>query len=382
MISAIRVLLGDRSYDIHVGQGLLAQAGTLMRPVLSSGSVFVVTDENVEPLHLAKLKDSLDAAGLDHHGVVLPAGEQTKSFAHLEALLDTMLDAGCERHTAVIAFGGGVVGDLAGLAASLLLRGVPLVQIPTTLLSQVDSSVGGKTGINTTQGKNLVGSFYQPRIVLADTDLLETLSPRELRSGYAEVVKYGLIDDPGFFLWLESHGKSLLAGNGRKRKHAVLTSCAAKARVVMADEREHGSRALLNLGHTFGHALEADSGYGELLTHGEAVSIGMLMAFELSRRLGLCPEEDVARLRRHLGQTGLPTALPERADMPWNAERLMEHFIRDKKVRDGKAVFVLARGIGKAFLSAEVPEDVLLAMLREATGEAAAAGTPGAGGAA
>ena len=369
MISAIRVLLGDRSYDIHVGQGLLSQAGTLMRPVLSSGSVFVVTDENVEPLHLAGLKDSLDAAGLHHHGVVLPAGEQTKTFAHLEAVLDAMLDAGCERHTTLIAFGGGVIGDLAGLAASLLLRGVPFVQIPTTLLSQVDSSVGGKTGINTAQGKNLVGTFYQPRIVLADIDLLQTLSPRDLRSGYAEVVKYGLIDDPGFFLWLESHGKALLAGDGRKRKHAVLTSCAAKARVVMADERERGSRALLNLGHTFGHALEADTGFGDRLTHGEAVAIGMVMAFDLSVRLGLCPPDDLARLRRHFDKLGLPVGLPARDDAPWNAERLMELFSHDKKVKDGQATFVLARGIGKAFLSAEVPQDILLALLREATGE-------------
>ncbi|HIJ38063.1 MAG TPA: 3-dehydroquinate synthase [Rhodospirillaceae bacterium] len=370
MISAIRVLLGDRSYDIHVGSSVLAQAGKLLRPILSSARVFVVTDENVERLHLATLVQSLDAAGIENHGVVLPAGEQTKSFVHLESLLNAMLESGSERQTAVIAFGGGVIGDLAGLAASLLMRGVPFIQIPTTLLAQVDSSVGGKTGINTDYGKNLVGSFYQPRIVLADIDVLQTLPERDLRSGYAEVVKYGLIDDPGFFLWLESHGKALLAGDPRKLKHAVLTSCAAKTRVVVADERERGQRALLNLGHTFGHALEAETGFDDSLTHGEAVAIGMILAFTLSVDLGLCPPEDLHRLRRHFEACAMRTSLPPKADGSWRAEALMAHFARDKKVKDGQTTFVLVRGIGKAFLSNDVPADRLLAVLQDATGEA------------
>ncbi len=366
MNSDIRVLLGERSYDIRVGPGLLAEAGEAIRPLLPSRRVFVVTDENLERLHLAKLRDSLDAAEIENHGVVLPAGEHTKSFAHLESLLDAMLEARCERGTTIIAFGGGVIGDLAGFAASILLRGVPFVQIPTTLLSQVDSSVGGKTGINTTQGKNLVGSFYQPRLVLADTEVLATLPERDLKSGYAEVVKYGLIDDPEFFSWLEANGAAMLAGDSAARAQAVRTSCAAKARVVSADEREGGRRALLNLGHTFAHALEAETGFGDLLTHGEAVSIGLVLAFELSARLGCCPSEDVGRLRRHLDALGLPVGLPALPDRPWRATQLAAHFAADKKVKDGRVTFVLAKGIGQAFLCDEVPPEVVAEVLERA----------------
>ncbi len=372
MTSTIRVELGDRSYDIHAAPGLLAQAGELIKPLLSSPRVFVVTDENLENLHLEALKDSLDAAGIENHGVVLPAGEGTKDFAHLESLLDAMLDAKCERGTTIVAFGGGVIGDLTGFASSILLRGVPFVQIPTTLLSQVDSSVGGKTGINTRQGKNLVGSFYQPRLVLADIDVLSTLSPRDLRSGYAEVVKYGLIDDPAFFDWLDTkNALALMLGDKDARQQAVLTSCRAKARIVAADERESGQRALLNLGHTFAHALEAETGYGDLLYHGEAVSIGMLMAFELSARLDLCPRADVDRLRAHLEKLGMPVRLPTLPDgRKWDAKVLLKHFGADKKVKDGKVTFVLARGIGQAFLSRDVPQDVTLGVLADWVAEA------------
>jgi 3-dehydroquinate synthase len=365
MSQAIHVALGDRAYDIHAGPGLLDQAGKLIKPLLASPRVFVVTDENVEALHLDRLKDALDAAKIENHGVVLPAGETTKDFAHLESLLDAMLDARCERGTTILAFGGGVIGDLTGFAASVLLRGVPFIQIPTTLLSQVDSSVGGKTGINTRQGKNLVGSFYQPRLVLADIDVLDTLPERELKAGYAEVVKYGLIDDPEFFAWLEVNASGLLAGNKLLRQQAVLTSCAAKARVVAADERESGQRALLNLGHTFAHALEAEGGYGELFLHGEAVALGMVMAFDLSVRLGHCPAADAERLRAHLAALGLPVALPPLPGGSWDAERLLGHFAADKKVKDGKVTFVLARGIGQSFLCREVPPEAVLGLLQD-----------------
>jgi 3-dehydroquinate synthase len=366
MTAILSLALGDRSYDIHVGSGLLAQAGALIRPLLTSPRVFVVTDDNIEKLHLEALKDSLDAAGIENHGVVLPAGEQIKDFAHLESLLDAMLEARCERGTTILAFGGGVIGDLTGFAASILLRGVPFIQIPTTLLSQVDSSVGGKTGINTRQGKNLVGSFYQPKLVLADIDVLSTLSPRDLRSGYAEVVKYGLIDDLAFFEWLEKNALALLAGSKEAREKAVLTSCAAKARIVAADERESGQRALLNLGHTFAHALEAEGGYGEALQHGEAVSIGLMMAFELSVRMGLCPRQDADRLEKHLRTLGMPVDLPELPEgKAWNAKALLSHFAKDKKVKDGKVTFVLARGIGQSFLCREVKTPMVLSVLED-----------------
>ncbi|PKU22774.1 3-dehydroquinate synthase [Telmatospirillum siberiense] len=373
MTSAITVALGERSYDIHVGSGLLSRAGHILRPLLAAPKVFVVTDENIEGLHLEALKESLDDAGLDNHGVVLPAGEQTKSFPHLESLLDAMLEARCERGTTIIAFGGGVIGDLTGFAASVLLRGVPFVQIPTTLLSQVDSSVGGKTGINTRQGKNLVGSFYQPRAVLADIDVLSTLPPRELKAGYAEVVKYGLIDDPAFFDWLETRGVAVVAADAQAGRQAVLTSCRAKARIVAADERESGQRALLNLGHTFAHALEAEGGYGELLLHGEAVSIGMVLAFDLSVAMGLCPAADRDRLVRHLHTVGLPVCLPPLPGGEWSVERLLAHFGKDKKVKDGRVTFVLARGIGQAFLSPDVPAATLKNVLDAAIGRAGVA---------
>jgi len=353
--------LGDRSYDILVGTGLLAQAGGLMLPVLAQKRVFVVSDQNVALLHLPALFDSLDAAGIAHDHIVLPAGEQTKDFDHLEGVLDAMLEAKCERGTMLVALGGGVIGDLTGFAAAILLRGVDFVQIPTTLLAQVDSSVGGKTGINTRQGKNLVGSFHQPRLVIADTQVLDTLPLRELRAGYAEIVKYGCIDEPEFFAWLETHGAAILAGDAAARRHAIVTSCAAKARIVAGDERETGARALLNLGHTFGHALEAESGYGADLLHGEAVAIGMVMAFRLSAHLGLAPTADVERLERHFADLGLPTRPPSLPGRSWDPDRLLGHMAGDKKVKDGTITFILARGIGRSELArgidmAAVPE--------------------------
>lgn len=350
----IQVALGERSYEIRVGEGVLSDAGRLLEPVLAQPRVVVITDSNVAPIYLAEFEDSLERKGIRYSHVVLPAGEQTKSFDHLRDLTDRLLDQSVERATTLVALGGGVIGDITGFAAGILLRGLDYVQVPTTLLAQVDSSVGGKTGINTRQGKNLVGLFHQPRLVLADVQTLDTLNARQLRAGYAEVVKYGLIDAPDFFTWLEENGAGVCGGDHAARTTAVLTSCKAKAAIVAADEREAGQRALLNLGHTFGHALEAETGYGDALLHGEAVAIGMIMAFDLSVRLGLCPPDDANRLRRHLTAVGLPTGLPKVRGVNWSADALMDHMSRDKKVRDGQMTFVVARGIGKSFVSQDV----------------------------
>ena len=366
MTETLKVDLGARSYPIHIGQGLLPQAGTIMSKHLRQPRVFVVTDENVAGLHLQPLLASLDRAGIQHQQMVLPPGEHTKDFAHLERLLDAMLEARVERSTTVVALGGGVIGDLAGFAASVVLRGIDFVQIPTTLLAQVDSSVGGKTGIDTRHGKNLVGAFHQPRLVLADLDVLDTLPARELRAGYAEVVKYGLIDDPEFFAWCEDEGAVVLGGGVATRGHAVSTSCRAKARIVAADERESGLRALLNLGHTFGHAFEAETGYGPELLHGEAVALGMVLAFDLSVRLGLCPPADAQRVRDHLAAVGLPVRPRAISNRAWNPRALLGHMATDKKVEGGRLVFVLARGIGHAFVHKEVPPEQVLALLEEA----------------
>ncbi len=354
-----RVALGERSYDILVGNDLIAEAGRHMAPVLRRKRVFVITDTTVAELHLAALERALDQAGIAYEAVVLPPGERTKDFEHLETLVERLLEIGVERDDALVALGGGVIGDVTGFAAAILLRGVDFVQIPTTLLAQVDSSVGGKTGINSKHGKNLIGCFHQPRLVLADIDVLSTLPRRELLAGYAEVVKYGLVYDPDFFTWLEGNGTSLIEGNPGARRHAVLTGCAAKAAVVAEDEREAGTRALLNLGHTFGHAIEAETAYSGEFLHGEAVAVGLVMAFDLSARLGLCPAEDAARVRRHLAAVGLSTGLDATGGRVWSASSLLAHMARDKKVKDGRIVFVLARGIGRAFLSDQVdPADV------------------------
>lgn len=359
----VRVELGARSYDIVVGEGLIAQAGSTVRPLIRGGRILVVSDENVARLHLPALSASLAAAGLEQASVTVPPGEQSKSFTRLEALLEELLETRPDRSVTLIAFGGGVVGDLAGFAASILLRGVDLIQIPTTLVAQVDSSVGGKTGINTRQGKNLVGSFHQPRLVLADIGVLDTLPERELRAGYAEVVKYALIGDAPFFDWLEGHGAVLLAGDRDARRHAVVTSAAAKARLVAADEREAGMRALLNLGHTFGHALEAETGYGGQLLHGEAIAIGAVLAFELSARLGLCPREDALRIVRHFASLGLPASPREVRGCHWDVESVIARMAYDKKARQGEIRFVLVRGIGDAFIAEDVPLDEARAVL-------------------
>ena len=370
--AAVTVALGERAYDIHVGRGLLARAGELCAPVLKQRRVFIVTDSNVAPLYLAPLTNSLKAAGIRADHFVVPAGEASKDFAHLEHLLDAMLAAKCERGTMIVALGGGVVGDLTGFAASVLLRGVDFIQIPTTLLSQVDSSVGGKTGINTKAGKNLVGAFHQPKLVLADTDVLGTLPRRELLAGYAEVAKYGLLGDTAFWGWLETNGAAALAGGDNAHpflRHCIVASCEAKARIVAADEKESGERALLNLGHTFGHAFEAEMGYGGELLHGEAVAMGMVMAFDISARMGLSPTADTARIRAHFAKVGLPVAPPKQG--PRGAitpAMLMAHMTQDKKMKDGKLTFVLARGIGKAFLSNDVPVAMLEDTLKAALG--------------
>ena len=343
-----------------IGAGLLEEAGALMRPVLRQERVVIVTDETVARLHLARLAAGLDAAGIAHQTVVLPPGEQTKDFRHFQKLCEDILGLGIERRTSLVALGGGVIGDLTGFAAATLLRGIDYVQIPTTLLAQVDSSVGGKTAIDTIHGKNLVGAFYQPVLVLADIDALATLPRRELLAGYAEVVKYGLIRDLAFFDWLEANGPALVAGDASLRREAVLRSCAAKAEVVAADEREDGERALLNFGHTFGHALEAETGFGDALLHGEAVALGMRLAFDFSARLGLCAASDIARVRRHFAAVGLPVALGDAGNLPRLApDALLRHMRHDKKVRDGKITLILARAIGAAFIEPDVPEGLI-----------------------
>jgi 3-dehydroquinate synthase len=366
----IRVELAGRSYDIVIGPGLIDQAGALSRPLLAAPKVTIVSDETVAPLYGARLAASFEKAGVRASTVTVPAGESSKEFGAFGRLMNELLDQRPDRKTTLVALGGGVVGDLTGFAASVLLRGVDFIQLPTTLLAQVDSSVGGKTGINTRHGKNLVGSFHQPRLVIADTDVLDTLPRRELLAGYAEVVKYGLIDDAPFFAWLEAHGQALLDGDAAARVTAVAKSCAAKARIVAGDERETGDlRALLNLGHTFGHALEKETGYGGDLLHGEAVGIGMAMAFDMSAALGLCTGAEAARVRRHLQAVGLatsPRAIAGDNLRTWDAARLIDHMRGDKKNRDGRITFVLARGIGGAFVARGIDEAPALDTVRRA----------------
>ncbi|TAJ83787.1 3-dehydroquinate synthase [Reyranella sp.] len=366
----IRVDLAGRGYDIAIGPGLIDRAGELSRPLLAAPRVTIVSDETVAPLYGARLAASFDKAGIKTTTVTVPAGESSKEFSSFGRLMNELLDQRPDRKTTLVALGGGVVGDLTGFAASVLLRGVDFIQVPTTLLAQVDSSVGGKTGINTRHGKNLVGSFYQPRLVLADTTALDSLPRRELLAGYAEVAKYGLIDDPAFWDWCETNGAAVLSGDAAARTYAIEQSCLSKARIVAADERETTDlRALLNLGHTFGHALEAETGFGSELLHGEAVGAGMAMAFDLSARLGLCPAADADRVRHHLGAVGLPVRLRSIGGdnrRRWDAARLVEHMRGDKKAEGGKLTFVLARGIGKAFVTREVDEAGLRGLLDDA----------------
>ncbi|MBB4442481.1 MULTISPECIES: 3-dehydroquinate synthase [Rhizobium] len=364
-IRTVHVPLGERAYDILIGPGLIARAGAEIASRLKNRKAAIVTDENVAPLYLKALVASLDEAGIASAEVVLPAGEKTKSFEHLMTACDKVLEARVERNDYVIALGGGVIGDLSGFAAGIVRRGVRFVQVPTSLLSQVDSSVGGKTGINSRHGKNLIGVFHQPDLVLADTDVLNSLSAREFRAGYAEVAKYGLIDKPDFFAWLEANWKAVFTG-GSARIEAIAASCQAKADVVVADERENGQRALLNLGHTFGHALEAATAYdSSRLVHGEGVSIGMVLAHEFSARMNLASPDDARRVERHLKEVGLPTRM---SDIPGElppAETLMEAIAQDKKVKSGKLTFILTRGIGQSFVADDVPASEVTSFLRE-----------------
>ncbi|MEO0983824.1 MAG: 3-dehydroquinate synthase [Pseudomonadota bacterium] len=346
----VRVELGDRSYDILVGPRLITESGRLIAPFLARQRLFILTDEPVWAAHGDALEAGLRAAGVAPAVRVEPPGEANKTFASLDGVLDWLLAAGAGRDDTLAAFGGGVVGDLAGLAASLMKRGMRFVQIPTTLLAQVDSSVGGKTAVNTRQGKNLVGAFYQPRLVLADTDVLKTLPEREVRAGYAEIVKYGVIDDPDFFAWMETRGPAVAALEPEAVGEAVARSCRDKARIVAEDEREAGVRALLNLGHTFGHALEAVSGFGPDLLHGEAVACGVCLAMRYSVRAGLCADEDARRVEAAMQSGGLATRLPDLPGGPYMPCDLVDKMRQDKKAKAGDVPLILARGIGRAFI--------------------------------
>jgi 3-dehydroquinate synthase len=364
----VEVELGDRSYDIVIGRGLLDSLGARIAALRPSAKTAIVCDATVASLHLGAAEAALRAAGISATRVIVPTGEGAKSFAALERVCEELIAARIERTDLVVALGGGVVGDLAGFAASVVRRGLDVVQVPTTLLAQVDSSVGGKTAINSRYGKNLIGAFHQPILVVADTALLDTLPPREFRAGYAETAKYGLIGDAGFFAWLETNWRDVFAGTPA-REHAVAVSCRAKAAIVGRDEREAGERALLNLGHTFGHALEAAAGFSERLLHGEAIGLGMALAFGFSARLNLLSRADAERVERHLATVGLPahlSAIP--GPMP-GADRLMELIAQDKKVKRGKLSFILARGIGASFVAPDIEAAEVRAFLVEKLAE-------------
>lgn len=361
----VHVPLGERSYDILIGPGLMARAGGEISTRIKGRRAAIVTDENVGARYLDGLMDSLQTDGIEAVSVTLPAGEKTKSFDYLTKVCDVLLEARIERNDTVIALGGGVIGDLTGFAAGIVRRGVRFVQIPTSLLSQVDSSVGGKTGINARQGKNLIGIFNQPDLVLADTDVLDTLSEREFRAGYAEVAKYGLIDKPDFFEWLEKNWRDVFAG-GAARIEAIAVSCQAKADVVAADERENGRRALLNLGHTFGHALEAATQYdSSRLVHGEGVSIGMVLAHRFSARMNLVSPDLADRVEAHLKAVGLPTRMDQIPGELPPTDVLMDAIAQDKKVKSGKLTFILTRGLGQSFVADDVPASEVQRFIKE-----------------
>ncbi len=365
-IDTVAVELGSRSYEVRIGRGLVARAGAEIAPLLKRRKVAVVTDETVAAQHLAALVAALEGEGIAVAALALPPGESTKGWPQFSRTVEWLLEQKVERRDVVVAFGGGVVGDLVGFASAVLRRGVRFVQLPTTLLAQVDSSVGGKTGINTAQGKNLVGAFHQPSLVLADIDVLATLPPRDFLAGYGEVVKYGLLGDAAFFDWLEGNGPKMAAGDPDARQYAVRRSVEMKAGIVSRDETEEGERALLNLGHTFCHALEKATGYSDRLLHGEGVAIGCALAFELSQRMGLCSQEAPSRVRAHLRDMGMKVDLADiGGDLP-DAAALVSLMGQDKKVIDGKLRFVLARGIGKAFVADGVPPDLVTGLLQEA----------------
>ncbi len=363
----VDVALGDRAYDIVIGRDTLASLGKRIAALRPGARTAVVTDRNVARHWLAQTEASLTEAGIATSHIIVEEGEGSKSYAGLEQVSEALISAKIERADLVIALGGGVVGDLAGFAAAILRRGVDFVQMPTSLLAQVDSSVGGKTGINSPQGKNLLGSFHQPLLVIADTAVLDTLSPRQFRAGYAEVAKYGVLGDEAFFTWLEKNHADVFSG-GAAREHAIATSCRAKAAIVARDERENGERALLNLGHTFGHALEAATGLSDRLFHGEGVAIGMVLAAELSAQLGMIAETDAARLKRHLAEVGLPTALQEIAGFAQeglaDADALMALMAQDKKVRRGRLTFILLQAIGRAVIAPDVEPAVVRDFLK------------------
>ncbi len=360
----VRVDLPGRAYDIEIGEGLLDRAGTFLKPHLHRPDVAVVTDANVAARHWPTFQAALARDGINSEALVLPPGEGTKDWSHLAQTVEWLLTRKVERRDLVVALGGGVIGDLVGFASAILRRGVRFVQVPTTLLAQVDSSVGGKTGINTAQGKNLVGAFHQPVLVLADTALLRTLPRRDFLSGYGEVVKYGLLGDAAFFDWLESNGSAILSQDPAALDRIVRRSCEMKAEIVMRDETEEGDRALLNLGHTFAHALEAATGYSDRLVHGEAVAIGLGLAFDLSARLGLTAQENPSRVRAHLRAMGMKATLADiPGDLP-DAPGLLALMAQDKKAVAGKLRFILARGIGRSFVADEVPTEAVLDVLR------------------
>ncbi len=353
----VDVELGDRAYEIVIGRDVLASLGKRIAALRPGIRTAVITDRNVAQHWLARTEASLAEAGIASSHVIVEEGEGSKSYAVLERVSEALIAAKIERADLVVALGGGVVGDLAGFAAAILRRGIEFVQVPTSLLAQVDSSVGGKTGINSPQGKNLIGAFHQPILVVADTAVLDTLSPRQFRAGYAEVAKYGLLGDEAFFAWLEKNHADIFAG-GAARENAIATSCRAKAAIVARDERENGERALLNLGHTFGHALEAATGFSDRLFHGEGVAVGMVLAAELSAQLGMIAEQDAERVRRHLADVGLPTAVQEIAGFAQeglaDADALMALMAQDKKVKRGRLTFILLQEIGRAVIAPDV----------------------------
>ncbi|MDF1801686.1 3-dehydroquinate synthase [Thalassovita sp.] len=366
MMETVHVGLEGREYDIHIGPGLLARSGGLIAPLLRRPRVAIVTDENVAALHLDTLKNGLQAAGIESVSLVLPAGESTKSWPHFTRTVEWLLDQKVERNDVVLAFGGGVIGDLVGFAAAVLRRGVRFVQLPTSLLAQVDSSVGGKTGINAPHGKNLIGAFHQPSLVLADTEVLGTLTERDFLAGYGEVVKYGLLGDFEFFQWLEGNASRAASGDMDARIYAVKRSVQMKADIVERDETEQGDRALLNLGHTFCHALESATGYSDRLLHGEGVAIGCALAFEVSARMGLCSQEDPSRLRAHLRDMKTKVDLSDIAGELPDADALITLMGQDKKVVDGQIRFIMARGIGQAFVTKDVDLGIVRDVLQEA----------------
>ena len=367
--ATIPVALDSRSYDVLVGPGLMARAADLIQARLGAGKCGIVTDQNVAAHHLAPLEASLRAARLYAGTEVLPPGEATKSFAALAGLCGRLLEMGLERRDCVIALGGGVIGDLAGFAASIVRRGLAVVQMPTTLLAQVDSSVGGKTAINTPQGKNLVGTFHQPRLVLADTDVLASLPPRQFRAGYVEAAKYGLLADADYFAWLEQNGPAVFARDEVALTHAIAVAVRGKAGIVARDETETGERMLLNLGHTFGHALEAWAGFSDRLLHGEAIAIGICLAFRLSEQLAFVGNNSVARVEAHFAALGLPTRIGDiPGDEAPDAATLLAIMGQDKKVSGGRLTLILTRGIGEAFITRDVSAQTVLDFLSRRIG--------------